>query len=249
MFAVHELTAALSVRVTRPMPSLPAALDADVEALWRVACARVAAGGAGALFNGGVFSADTIAPDLITGHLTEFRRIVAQMERPALFDAQGVRPLAVCGVLRCTGGVVFGRRHAGAIYQAGMWQLPPAGSVDAHAVGPDGGVALGLQVLAELREELGLAPDDVDTPTPLCVVEHPGSHVCDLGMALRCELDGAAIRAAHSEHGNGEYPTLRIVPLADLPQFLAAAGETMVPPAPVFLARAGLLRPRGEDCR
>jgi hypothetical protein len=185
MFVVHELSAALSVRVTRPMPSLPAALDAEVEALWHTACARVAAGGAGALFNGRVFSADTIAPHLITGHLTEFRRIVAQMERPALFDALGVRPLAVCGVLRCAAGVVFGRRHAGAIYQAGMWQLPPAGSVDTNAVAADGAVALGRQLFTELREELGLTPDDVDLPVPLCVVEHPGSHVCDLGMALR----------------------------------------------------------------
>lgn len=240
-FIVHELTAALSVRVTRPMPGLPTALDAEVEALWRTACARVAAGGAGALFNGRVFSADTITPDLITGHLTEFRRVVAQMERPALFDALRVRPLAVCGMLRCAGGVVFGRRHPGAIYQADMWQLPPAGSVDAHAVGTDGVVALNRQLLSELREELGLTPDDVDTPTPLCVVEHPGSHVCDLGMALRSALDGDAIRAAHQKRGNGEYPTLRIVPFEDLPGFLAAAGESMVPAALVFLTRAGLL--------
>jgi hypothetical protein len=163
------------------------------------------------------------------------------MERPGLFDRLGVRPLAVCGVLRCADGVVFGRRHAGAVYQADMWQLPPAGSVDAHAVGVDGAVALVRQVLAELQEELGLAPGDVDAPAPLCVVEHPGSHVCDLGMALRSRLDGDAIRTAHAKRGNGEYPTLRIVPIEDLPAFLAEAGDTVVPPAPVFLAHAGLL--------
>jgi hypothetical protein len=240
-FVVHELTAALHVKVTRTMPGLPPALDAEVATLWRIASQRVAVGGAGALFNGRVFSADTIAPDMITGHLTEFRRIVAQMERSALFEALGVRPLAVCGVLRCADGVVFGRRHAGAIYQADMWQLPPAGSVDAHAVGVDGVVALNRQLLSELQEELGLQPDQVDAPVPLCVVEHPGSHVSDLGMALRCELDAEAIRAAHAERGNGEYPTLRIVPFAGLTAFLADAGDTMVPPAPIFLARAGLL--------
>ena len=243
-FVVHELAAGLRVTVTRPMPALSPALDAEVEALWRVACARVAAGGAGALFNGRVFSADTFAPDAIAGHLTEFRRIVAQMERPALFATLGVRPLAVCGVVRCADGVVFGRRHAGAIYQADMWQLPPAGSVDEHAVGADGVVALERQLLAELQEELGLSADDVDSPVPLCVVEHPASHVSDLGMALRSRLDGAAIRAAHAKRGNGEYPTLRIVGIEDLPAFLLEAGESMVPPAPVFLARAGLLASR-----
>jgi hypothetical protein len=242
-FVVHELTAGLRVQVTRSMPELSAALDMEVERLWRIGCARVAAGGAGTLFNGRVFSADVITPDTITGHLTEFRRIVAQMERPELFDALRVRPLAVCGVLRCTDGIVFGRRHAGAIYQADMWQLPPAGSVDAHAVDTDGVVVLGRQLLGELREELGLTPDDVDVPVPLCVVEHPGSHVCDLGMAVRSRLDGAAILAAHAAQGNGEYPTLRIVPIQDLPDFVSEAGDAMVPPAPVFLVHAGLLGP------
>jgi hypothetical protein len=240
-FVVHELAPALRVAVTRLMPDLSPALDAKVEALWRAAAQRVAAGGAGRLFNGRVFSADVITPDAITGHLTEFRRIVAQMEDPSLFQALGVRPLAVCGVVHGAAGVVFGRRHAAAIYQAGMWQLPPAGSVDAHAVDDGGVVALNRQVLSELREELGLTPDAVGTPVPLCVVEHPGSHVSDLGLALPCALDAAAICAAHATLGDGEYAALRIVPLPELTAFIAEAGEAMVPPALEFLRRCGLL--------
>jgi hypothetical protein len=240
-FRVHEVSASLTVRTHRAMPPLDPALDAAVEALWRTAAARVAAGGAGALFNGRVFSADTIAPDAITGHLTEFRRIVAQMERPALFDALQLRPLAVCGVLRCADGIVFGRRHASAVYQAGLWQLPPAGSVDSGAVGPDGVVDVSRQLRAELHEEVGLSPDDVDAPVPLCVVEHAGSHVCDFGMALTTRLSSEAVLAAHRTRGNGEYPTLRIVGLADLPAFLAVSRDHMVPPAPIFLHRAGAI--------
>lgn len=240
-FVVHELAAELRVQVTRPMPELSAVLDMEVERLWCVACARVAACGAGALFNGRVFSADAIAPYAITGHLTEFRRTVAQMERPELFAALGVRPLAVCGVLRCADGVVFGRRHPGAIYEADMWQLPPAGSVDAHVVGADGAVDIYRQLRSELREELGLSPDDVDVLAPLCVVEHPGSHVCDLGMALTTTLSDEAVRVRHRTLGNGEYPTLRIVPIAELAGFLAVTGDRAVPPAPIFLARAGLV--------
>jgi hypothetical protein len=240
-FVVHDVQPDLRVIVTREMPALPPALDVEVEDLWCAACARVAAGGAGALFNGRVFSADTITPSAITGHLTEFRRIVAQMERPALFHALGVRPLAVCGVLYSRDGVVFGRRHAGAIYQADMWQLAPAGSVDVHAVDGNGAVSPERQVLNELREEVGLVPEDVDKPVPLCVVEHPGSHVCDLGMALRCRVSGTAIREAHATRGNGEYPALRIVPLPDVAAFVAEADDTLVPPAPIFLRRAGLL--------
>jgi hypothetical protein len=244
---VHELAAAPRVQVTRGMPDLPAALDATVEALWRQAAARVAAGGAGRLFNGRVFSADRITPDAITGHLTEFRRIVAQMERPDLFGDLALRPLAVCGVLRCNGGVAIGRRPAAAIYQPGMWQLPPAGSVDAGAVGPDGSVDLARQVLAEAAEEIGLPADALASPRPLCVVEHPGSHVSDVGLLLETPLDAAAVLAAHRAAGNGEYDPLRIVAEADLPDVVVAIGARLVPPARVFLARLGLLPASAAD--
>ncbi len=237
----HDPVAGIHVRVIRPMPALPPELDAEVERLWQAAASRVAAGGAGTLFNGRIFSADSIAPDLIAGHLTEFRRVVAQMEHPALFNALRLRPLAVCGVVHCADGVVFGRRHGSAVYQAGMWQLPPAGSVDGHAVDADGTVAVNRQLLDELREELGLTANDVDTPVPLCIVEHPGSHVSDFGMALRCHLNGAAILAAHAERGNKEYQTVRIVPRQALVRFVADTGAGLVPPAPMFLRRAGLL--------
>ena len=240
-FIVHELDAAVRVRVVRPMPGLDIAFDAVVETLWREAAQRVAAGGAGTLFNGRVFSADRITPTDITGHVTEFRRIVAQMERPELFGVLGLRPLAVCGVLRCADGVPFGRRHPAAIYQPGMWQLPPAGSVDPSAVGADGTVDLGAQVLTELTEELGIPRDQVAAPRVLCVVEHPGSHVSDVGIALTTAMTGAEVLAAHRAHANAEYDPLVIVAFTKLADFVADAGELLVPPARVFLHRAGLL--------
>jgi hypothetical protein len=185
-------------------------------------------------------SADAITPGLITGDLTEFRRIVAQMERPELFAVLSVRPLAVCGILRCANGVVVGRRHSAAIYQAGMWQLPPAGSVDAGAVGEDGVVHLRRQLLGELQEELGLSPDVVDDPRPLCFVEHPGSHVSDLGLALVTKLSAEAVLTAHRASGNTEYEKVLVVSEDRVAAFLARIGEELVPPAREFLIRAGL---------
>jgi hypothetical protein len=240
-FVVHEIDATVRVQVVRPMPDLDPSLDAAVEELWREAARRVAEGGAGNLFNGRVFSAERITPTGITGHFTEFRRIVAQMEQPALFASLGLRPLAVCGVLRAADGVPFGRRHPAAIYQPGMWQLPPAGSVDAKSVGPDGTVDLVAQVLTELTEELGIGPDQVEPPRPLCVVEHPGSHVSDVGIALTTRLTGAQVLHAHCAHANTEYRTLTIVPFAGLSDFVGRAGDLLVPPAHEFLARASLL--------
>lgn len=240
-FVVHELEPVVRVRVVRPMPALSATLDATVETLWRAAAARVAAGGAGTLFNGRVFSADAITPAAITGHITEFRRIVAQMEDPVLFGALGLRPLAVCGVLRCADGVPVGRRHPAAIYQPGMWQLPPAGSVDPGAVDADGRVDLHAQVLTELAEELGIAAGQASVVRPLCVVEHPGSHVSDVGIELATPLTGAQVLDAHRRHGNAEYDPLRFLPFGDIAGFVAGAGDALVPPAREFLRRAGLL--------
>jgi hypothetical protein len=240
-FVVHPIRPDVEICITRPMPPLPAALEARIDVLWAAASARVAAGGAGHLFNGRIFSIDTIAPDRITGHLTEYRRLVAQVEDHTLFAELGIRSLAACGVLSCAGGVVIGRRPAAAIYQPGMWQLCPAGSVDGGAARADGTMDYRAQLQTELLEELGIGPEFLGEITPLCLVEHAGSHVSDLGMAVRTTLSADAILTAHRTGGNGEYDPLRIVPLAELSEFIEWAGDTLVPPAPVFLACAGLL--------
>ena len=240
-FRVHDVAADLAVRATGGMAELSPELDAAVERLWRAACARAEAGGAGRLFNGLFFSADRFAAHEITGHMTEFRRVVAQMHDPAMFSALGLRQFAVCGVLLCQGGLLIGRRHRDAVYQPGLWQLPPAGSVDGSALRPDGRIDIHAALLAELTEELGLPADAVDAPRPLCVVEHPGSHVCDLGLALHTALDAEAVLVAHRAAGNSEYDPLLVVPEAELPDFVAGLGDEIVPPAREFMKRLGLL--------
>lgn len=237
---VHEIDPGVRLHITRPMPALADPLEAEVERLWRLAQARTG----GRLFNGRVFSADRITPMLIEGHWTEFRRVVARMERPALAGELPVAPTAVGGVIVGGAGadrfVVFGRRPLRAVYQAGEWQLPPAGSLDPSAADGDALDPV-RQLLAELGEEIGLPPDSVSDPRPLCLVEHPGSGVLDFGIALRTGWSAGAILQAHSRAPDQEYDPLDIVPLADLPAFLARHEGHVTRQAPIFLARAGLL--------
>lgn len=233
---VYPVDPAVRARIVREPAPLAAALDAQIDAVWAAAQARTH----GALFNGRVFSADALTPGLLTGHLTEFRRIVAQMDRPELHEGLWVRPLAVCGVVCCRDGVVLGRRPMRAVYQPAMWQLPPAGSVDAAAVGADGGIDLRGQLFRELQEELALPRESIEELRPLCLVEHPGSHVLDLGFLLRTGLSAEAV-LAYAGAGNGEYEALEVVPFAALTARLEGLAGAMVPPARVFLHKIGLV--------
>jgi hypothetical protein len=232
---IHPIDPGIRLRIVRHMPDLPALLEAEVERLWQRARARD-----GGLFNGRVFSADRLTPALIEGHWTEYRRIVARMARPELAADMPVAPTAVGGTIVGDGFVVFGRRPAGAVYQAGQWQLPPAGSLDPSAADGDE-IDPVRQLLAELREELGLPADAVREPRPLCVVEHPGSGVLDLGIALRTHWTPEAILDAHTRATDKEYDPLEIVALSDLPDFLARRAGFVTRQAFAFLAHAKLL--------
>ena len=173
------------------------------------------------MFNGQVLSADRISPGRIEGHWTEYRRIVAQMREPALHDMLLVRPVSVNGLLECASGILLGRREANAAYQPGLWQTPPAGSIDPRAACVGGEVSPIAQLMTELREELGLAPHQVCSIRPICLVEHPGSHVLDLGIAMRTTIDMEAITAAHATAADREYDRLAAIPVAAIPHWMA----------------------------
>ena len=227
-WVVHDVAASVRVVVARPMPPLPAALEAEVARLWQAARAARPK-----IFNGAIFSADEFTPEVIRGHWSEFRRSLAQIERPELYEELRVRSLAVNGVIRCAAGVLIGRRNARAVYQAGQWQLPPAGSLDRSAENADGSIDVRRQLLSELEEELGIAAAEIGAITPLCLVEHPGTHVTDFGMEMRTTLDAAALLAAHAASGNTEYEEMHVLP----PARILALGDEVMPTVPVFLGR------------
>jgi hypothetical protein len=217
------------------MPDLSQAVEAQVAALWEDAL-RTRPG----LFNGTVFSADMVAPGHIEGHWTEYRRVLAQILNNDLFALLQVRPLAVNGLLRCADGFVLGRREPNSVYQPGLWQSPPAGSVERRSgrTGPDpvGGVDLAEQVLAECQEELGLEPGQVTVLRPVVAVEHPGSRVVDIGMLLQTPLRFAQVHAAWAKGGNREYDQLRLAALTPAGLALAPCTQAMlerVPKTPV----------------
>ena len=210
-----------------PAPALPADLASEIASIWTAEVARHPA-----LFNGRVFSADGIAPGLITGHWTEYRRVLAQIRRPALFATLNIRPLAVNGLLECADGLVFGRRQADAVYLPGWWQAAPAGNVESRV---DDGLDLTEQLLAELQEELGLRRDSIETITPVAAIEHAVTHVVDIGFLLRTPLCFSEIETLHRQIGNAEYDALRVVSPNALGRFIEENGPTMLPSAHILI--------------
>jgi 8-oxo-dGTP pyrophosphatase MutT (NUDIX family) len=214
------------------MPPLDPQTDATVSAHWTTACK------AHALFNGRVFSADAITPSAISGHWTEYRRIVAQMADPALFAILRIRSLAASGVLCCPDGIVIGRRDPRSLYQPGLWQLPPAGSIDHGAAipgpTPHGGASWRHAILAELQEELGIPPEAAAALTPFCLVQHP-SGVLDLGIRIDTTMGGTEIMARDRTLGDGEYDQLRILPRSVVVATIEAESGTLVPASKLFL--------------
>ena len=236
-FTVHEVSPTLEITVQREAPRLPSALEAEIDRLWQSAQERLS----GALFNGRVFSADTVTAQHIAGHFTEFRRIVAQMARSELYAELGLRPLAVNGIVRLSNGILLGRRSPRTAYQAGMWQLPPAGSIDLGAADTNGRIDLTAQLLKELAEETGITAERSAVGAPLCIVEHPRSHVLDIGIPLVISLDGETALTRHRNLANGEYDPLQVIPEAELAARLSALGSALVPSARLFLTRLGLI--------
>ena len=222
------LGTAPSLAVDGAMPQLPPDLEQQVASVWAAERALRPE-----LFNGRVFCADRIAPDRIAGHWTEYRRVLAQMRRPALFDRLAIRALAVNGLIECPDGLVLGRRQAGAVYLPGFWQAPPAGNVEMR----NGATTIDLagQLLAELHEELGLQPGEVRDIRTVAAIEHAGTHVVDVGFLLRTSLSFAAIEARRVLAGNGEYDALRLLAPDDVPRLLAGSEPMLLPSARILM--------------
>lgn len=214
-----------------PVPGVQADLATDlaeeVAAIWSMECARHPA-----LFNGRVFSADRITLSLITGHWTEYRRVLAQIRRPTLFARLNIRPLAVNGLLECADGLILGRRQARAVYLPACWQAAPAGNVEART---EDDVELADQLFAELQEELGLPPEAIELIRPVAAIEHADTHVVDVGFLLRTALTFVEIDARRRRQGNDEYDLLRVVPPDAIGSFLEESGTMLLPSARILI--------------
>ena len=219
---VTPLNPDVVVRIGRSMPALSPEIEARVTSHWDAALSEYPH-----LYNGRVFCADVIGPDIIGGHWSEYRRVLAQMREPDLYGPQMLRPLAVVGLLRTRDGIVIGQRSEDSIYLPGYWQGAPAGNVESRE--GEAEINLAAQLLAECHEELGLEETDAQVGGCLLACEHPWTHIVDIGMDLATTLNFAALKERCRRLGNAEYQALKLLkPDMELPERLVPTLSAML---------------------
>ena len=203
------------------MPRVPLqpAVERATAAAWRTILA-----GDPHLFDGPLLSVRSLRVADRTVHIEAevvgYRDFVVQRRG---FADLGVRPLGVTGVTRAGDGVLLGRRSPRATQYPSLWEPVPAGSVEPSRAAN----VLEDQLLAELREETGISPDDVGTIAFVGVVDDEADAVVDVCFALTVpESIARRSVAEHVKPGEHDELTLRSASAA---RELAADASAAVP--------------------
>lgn len=213
---------ALSLVVVPAPPAPPADVLQQVADIWTAETARRG----DTLFDGRLFSIIEREPGRITGWFAPYSWYVAQRRDPALLSALNVRPMGVTGIMLCADGLVLGRRGSMVESDAGLWECAPSGGIDGLFRDTAGGIDLAGQILAELEEETGLSPALLAAPPlPVALTDDPAVNITDVGLLLRLRATAAEIAAAFAPLAGREYAELTVVPLADVPAFLARQAD------------------------
>ena len=216
MLSVSGFSSAAMVSLIDDAKRYPSAVESEVEHIW--SCEQQSKDGA--LFNGQIYSVREFSSEKILGHVVEYRYLIAQMAQPSLFDILQVIPLAVSGVFVCPDGIVFGRRSEKNTQEGGKWELVPSGGIDANSVIFGEEVDYRAQLLAELVEEVGVAPSTITDVTPFCLIYDDQTHVLDIGIALFSSLSSATLLQTHQQLASDEYGEVCVIPLHKLEEFI-----------------------------
>jgi hypothetical protein len=234
---VHAAVADLVLQTGSPPLSPPTDVLERIDAVWeRERTARPS------LFDGRLFARTAWHHDnegrvvRIEGGFVPYRWFIGRSKDEEVARRLELWFMGVNGVLRCPDGLVVGRRSRSTT-NAGLLELVPAGSLD-DATETDGMLDVRRQLLAELREEMGLARHDLTgEPEPFTVVEDAGAQVADVGLLLHTELPAEAIAEAHRTHAGHEYDDVRVMSVAEV-----AAADDVAPTTLLLLEALARLR-------
>lgn len=232
MVVWHELRPDFKLTTIDRPEAIPPHLEARVTEIWNAMLADNPHG----VYDGPIHAMLRHNPEEVTSYRSSFRYLVACRRDAGLAAALSLVAIGVTGILTCQGGLVFGHRAGGVASNQGKWELAPAGTL-----GQD---SPRLQLLEELREELGIPAARVESARAVGATYDTEDGVFDLLIRLHVPLTEAEVRDAHRKHGSAEYSELAIVPDGGIAAFLERHSEHLVPLVAPALIGAGLLPKR-----
>lgn len=172
---------------------------------------------------------------------TQYKWWIAQREAPEIFGDAPIRPLAVTAFTHLLDAVVFARRSSDVTQDAGLWEIPPSGSVDPSRTPNGNKIDIVGQLLSELSAELNIAPSLVLTVQPFALMEDTVEHVVDIVFDLRLAPDRAEVERLFRIRTGREYTELDIWPYCDLHENLERRRGQMSQGAVAILRERGML--------
>ena len=164
------------------------------------------------LTNGTLLSLLRIDQTTIWVRNAEYREFISQLINPDLFDILNVKPVAVTGFMVIDERIlVFGQRSKYCTQDPEMWELVPSGglsdSTDAK-----------VQILTELREELGIDSSMIYEIEPFCLIEDKKSHVVDICIQMKASK--AVSNKINNSSLSKEYKQVQFIPLKSVASFV-----------------------------
>lgn len=226
-----------------PTPPAPHDLEDSVAQAWdalRRANPR--------LYDAPILAVAQIDPEsnLIVCRRDAYRRLAVQTAEPAARSVDtGVYQLSVTGAITALDRagnphILIGRRGAETRMYGGLWELAPAGGIDAPLPPPNGRDRLGAgDIFAALAKEAleELALDLGSTPHParlVCRDHHARSDDLIIPVRLPAPIDPRKPPACAARVW--EYLDTAWLPLADAPDFVSRHPDACIPPMQALLS-------------
>lgn len=197
------------------------------------------------LFDGEIFTIESISPQRATGRFVPYRYFIAQLNRPDLFAELHLQVLAVSGALFSPEGIVFGLRDKTLTQQGGFWELVPSGGIDRHSLMASGHLDVIKQLMVELEEEVGLASQDITSTEISCLIHDTERHVLDIGVKIETSRPISEILTFHRTIPQTEHVELRVISPSALAEFMEKTGKDFLPASAVILRGLGVIPPAG----
>jgi 8-oxo-dGTP pyrophosphatase MutT (NUDIX family) len=173
------------------------------------------------LFDSTIFSFSALREQQVWVQPVAYKFFYAQYQQTKLRETLKLRPLGVAAVLCCVDGAVLAQRSPWVMQAPNQWEFAPSGGISAEFLSADNVLDYRSQLMAELEEELGLSADDISRQEVLGMFFDQAERVVDIIVGLHSQLTAEQVQQKFAERQNDEYQALSVIPVADLPTWLA----------------------------